>query len=624
MSPNAHTESILNSRSHHKKNSTTILDSWNITQRATMVDDDDSTVTTMPSPMNSTGDLSTVDILEKKEDEKTLMCKGGTVVSLDNWGFPGYLSRDQYDTFKLFQREVYSRGEEYQATVFPFRQAHEDDVYALCRWLRAKNFKLKDTLSLVEKAEKFSKHARQYDYYVSPQQALSTCPSTDTMTPISPPPTNYHIEQSIFRQQTPQIYYGHAKNGCPVFIGKPGMTNVPALSCITTQQGMIQYHWNEIIQTFSQHCQQSYAKSNGTFKRYELVSILDLSHLSSIHLSKRPMAVTKAQCEIDDLCFPETLNQVIVINAPSIFTMSWNICKGWLHPQTVRKMSIFGNSGSERAQYVKVLKGLIDEEELPVEYGGLGASVHEKLRQEMVREYDQRSNHEMNMIQEKFCAPTSGAGTSRKDCRHDVIKTGSHIDCTKRRIVNQETHYIPTKQTASHTITLPKDQIMTLHIFTQSKHGFSILLTNSKGQIHPSTPTTDTENGIRLYPNNLNTLNGGGTNGKSSSLPTRYDLEEEGVIVTEPDSYEFMLSSLGGKVKSSHLLVIKYFELDVNFDTATCSSTSSCNSSTDADSNDVVIPSQSRATSGRESLLSAVSLGVGKFTENHVLKFHRQ
>ena len=99
MSPNAHAENILNSRSHHKKNSTTILDSWNITQRATMVDDDDSTVTTMPSPMNSTGDLSTVDILEKKEDEKTLMCKGGTVVSLDNWGFPGYLSRDQYDTF---------------------------------------------------------------------------------------------------------------------------------------------------------------------------------------------------------------------------------------------------------------------------------------------------------------------------------------------------------------------------------------------------------------------------------------------------------------------------------------------------------------------------------------------
>ena len=99
--------------------------------------------------------------------------------------------------------------------------------------------------------------------------------------------------------------------------------------------------------------------------------------------------------------------------------------------------------------------------------------------------------------------------------------------------------------------------------------------------------------------------------------------------MTEPDSYEFMLSSLGGKVKSSHLLVIKYFELDVNFDTATCPSTSSCDSSTDTDSNDVVIgldspQSQSRATSGRESLLSAVSLGVGKFTENHVLKFHRQ
>ena len=105
MSPNVNTQGIsINSKNQqYKKNSTsTIVDSWSIAPNDTISIDDDtiSTEMTTPSPMSSTGDFSVLGIAEEDEheEEETLMCTKKDEISLENWGYPGYLSREQCDT----------------------------------------------------------------------------------------------------------------------------------------------------------------------------------------------------------------------------------------------------------------------------------------------------------------------------------------------------------------------------------------------------------------------------------------------------------------------------------------------------------------------------------------------
>lgn len=50
-------------------------------------------------------------------------------------------------------------------------------------------------------------------------------------------------DPSLFLAQYPQLYSGKSKIGCPVFISKPGLLNVDTIECITTMDGILNFHW---------------------------------------------------------------------------------------------------------------------------------------------------------------------------------------------------------------------------------------------------------------------------------------------------------------------------------------------------------------------------------------------
>lgn len=56
--------------------------------------------------------------------------------------------------------------------------------------------------------------------------------------------------------------------------------------------------------------------------------------------------------------------KLAVINAPSTFTVIWNVVKAWLSKETVGKVDILGSD------YKDVLLDLIDAENLPTSLGG--------------------------------------------------------------------------------------------------------------------------------------------------------------------------------------------------------------------------------------------------------------
>ncbi|KAI0300807.1 CRAL-TRIO domain-containing protein [Russula brevipes] len=66
--------------------------------------------------------------------------------------------------------------------------------------------------------------------------------------------------------------------------------------------------------------------------------------------------------------FPETMGQLIIINAPTSFTAIWSMIKPWLAPRTLDKITILGANHPD--QHAVLLLDLVPPENLPTALGG--------------------------------------------------------------------------------------------------------------------------------------------------------------------------------------------------------------------------------------------------------------
>jgi hypothetical protein len=69
------------------------------------------------------------------------------------------------------------------------------------------------------------------------------------------------------------------------------------------------------------------------------------------------------------------MNRLIVINAPTFFSTSWSIIKYWVDTRTRDKIEIY----SQGSKWSKRLKELIDDDQLPSDYGGSAPSVADSI-----------------------------------------------------------------------------------------------------------------------------------------------------------------------------------------------------------------------------------------------------
>ena len=84
-----------------------------------------------------------------------------------NWGLPGFLTEEEAIVYEKFQQEVQKRGGDFRQTIFSFGE-EEGEAWALCRWLRARKFVLKDTIQMVEEATETAADAKSKDFYPDP------------------------------------------------------------------------------------------------------------------------------------------------------------------------------------------------------------------------------------------------------------------------------------------------------------------------------------------------------------------------------------------------------------------------------------------------------------------------
>lgn len=265
------------------------------------------------------------------------------------WGFPGHLTQEELDVYVKFQKEVESRGGEFKNTVYSFTEI-EGEAYTLTRWLRARKYNLQDTIDMVTEATECRNDPRRHDYYPDGAAALGADPS-------------------IFLALYPQLYTGFSKTGCPVFYSKPGVINIDGIECITNIDSIIKYHWHVMQHDYKRRLLK-FKEENPDFHRFECVSVLDLSGLSVSQLGSRTLDIIKKQAFIDSLCFPETMNKMIIVNAPRFFSATWTIIKGFVDIRTANKINLFSSSSAAK----ECLLDIIDEDNLPSDYGGKATS----------------------------------------------------------------------------------------------------------------------------------------------------------------------------------------------------------------------------------------------------------
>jgi len=278
-----------------------------------------------------------------------------------DWGMPGHLTKEEVDVFMKFRDEVEKRGGEFKSTVYSFSLI-EGEAYCLTRWLRARKFVYDDVIAMVEEATEVRADARKHEFYPDPVSALGCGPS-------------------LFMHCYPQLYPGKAKNGCPIFISKPGVLNTDAMECITSLDGILKFHWHVMMHDYKQRLME-HKKAHPDFCNFQTVTVIDLEHLSTSQLSKRALSIVKTQTAIDSVCFPETMNRTLVINAPRFFSMTWGIIKGWIDPRTASKIELI----SSRKTWEARLLELCDEDEIPIDYGGKGPATTSALEKEYAPE----------------------------------------------------------------------------------------------------------------------------------------------------------------------------------------------------------------------------------------------
>lgn len=278
------------------------------------------------------------------------------------WGIPGYLTEEYADVYIRFQAEVEKRGGAFQETLYSLG-ASEEEAWALCRWLRARKFNYDDAITMVEEATECQAEARGKGFYPNPTDALG-------------------CDSAAYFAQYPQLYTGFAKNGAPLYISKPGRLNVEGVECLTTLEGIVNFHWYIMIHDFGKMLQNRQKETNNEFKKFECFVIMDLGQLSLGQITTKAKDIIKAQSTIDSLCFPETMSKMILVNVPKVFSALWTVIKGWLDARTASKVELYSSTKSGH----KRLLELVDADQLPSDYGGTATDTEEILKQSIVGE----------------------------------------------------------------------------------------------------------------------------------------------------------------------------------------------------------------------------------------------
>lgn len=263
--------------------------------------------------------------------------------SLGKWGTVGHLTEDQAKALSEFSETVSASDLEVS------RYSAETREQVSCRFLRARKFDVSAAVTLCREAAQvlLDNNAKECAE-MSPEQCLE-------------------CDEQVMKTFYPHGQQGFDRLGRLICYEHNGNAQVNALIKTTTLNRMVKYHFWTMENVFEEYFKRSPRDPSGQ----HIVSTFVISDLENLGLSALLIPATfdqiKRLIKIDNVCYPEMLGKMVLINAPGFAVSFFNMVKGWLDPRTQSKIEMLG-SGPEMK---KRLLEMISPENLPKMYGGL-------------------------------------------------------------------------------------------------------------------------------------------------------------------------------------------------------------------------------------------------------------
>ncbi|CAL0302772.1 unnamed protein product [Lupinus luteus] len=160
----------------------------------------------------------------------------------------------------------------------------------------------------------------------------------------------------------PHGFHGVDKEGRPVYIERLGKVEPSKLMNVTTVDRFLRYH----VQGFEKTFKEKFPACSIAAKRHigRTTTILDVHGVNWMSIRKFAQDLVMRMQKIDGDNYPETLNQMFIVNAGSGFKLLWSTAKGFLDPRTTAKIHVLGN------KFLCKLLEVIDSSQLPDFLGG--------------------------------------------------------------------------------------------------------------------------------------------------------------------------------------------------------------------------------------------------------------
>ncbi|KDD73627.1 CRAL/TRIO domain-containing protein, partial [Helicosporidium sp. ATCC 50920] len=176
------------------------------------------------------------------------------------------------------------------------------------------------------------------------------------------------LEDFVFEERDavltiyPQGYHKTDRLGRPIYIQHLGQVDLRKLTAITSEDRMIRFH----VQEYERALKYIFPGCSVVAGRAvtQTLAIVDLKGVGLRHLAGDTKRILGDIVRIDSDNYPETLGNTVIINAPGVFKLLWNIVKPMLDTRTQAKIHVASSN------YMPDLLKWVDEDSIPAYLGG--------------------------------------------------------------------------------------------------------------------------------------------------------------------------------------------------------------------------------------------------------------
>ncbi|NXJ95101.1 S14L2 protein, partial [Corythaixoides concolor] len=200
------------------------------------------------------------------------------------------------------------------------------DDYFLLKWLRARGFDLPKSEAMLRK-----------------------------------PPPEPPVLPQVIRKYMSGGMCGYDREGSPIWYDIIGPLDAKGLLFSASKQDLLKNKFRD-CEVLRRECERQSQKLG---KKIEMVlMVYDCEGLGLKHLWKPAVDTYGELLSMFEENFPESLKRLLIVKAPKIFPVAYNLVKHFLSEDTRKKVMVLGSNWKE------VLQKYIDPEQIPVEYGG--------------------------------------------------------------------------------------------------------------------------------------------------------------------------------------------------------------------------------------------------------------